>query len=27
MKGEMGIEFTDAGETKMKLGDGLKTWA
>lgn len=27
MKGEMGVEFTDAGETKMKLGDGLKTWA
>lgn len=27
MKGEMGIEFTDAGETKMKLGDGQKTWA
>lgn len=27
MKGEMGIEFTDAGETKMKLGDGEKTWA
>ena len=27
MKGEMGVEFTDAGETKMKLGDGQKTWA
>lgn len=27
MKGEMGVEFTDAGKTKMKLGDGLKTWA
>ena len=27
MKGEIGIEFTDNGETKMKLGDGLKTWA
>ena len=27
MKGEMGVEFTDVGETKMKLGDGLKTWA
>lgn len=27
MKGEMGIEFTDAGETKMKLGDGEKSWA
>ena len=27
MKGEMGVEFTDAGETKIKLGDGQKTWA
>ena len=27
MKGEMGVEFTDAGETKMKLGNGQKTWA
>ena len=27
MKGEMGVEFTDAGENKMKLGDGQKTWA
>lgn len=27
MKGEMGVEFTDAGETKMKLGDGQKKWS
>jgi hypothetical protein len=27
LKGEAGIEFTENGEVKMKIGDGVKTWA
>lgn len=27
LKGEVGIEFLDDGKVKMKVGDGLKTWA
>ena len=26
MKGEVGVEFTDSGEVKMKIGDGEKSW-
>lgn len=27
LKGEMGIEFTQSGEPKIKIGDGTSTWA
>lgn len=27
LKGELGIEFTESGEPKIKIGDGTKTWA
>lgn len=27
LKGEMGIEFTESGEPKIKIGDGVSTWA
>ena len=27
LKGEMGIEFTESGEPKIKIGDGVKTWS
>lgn len=27
LKGEIGIEFLDSGEAKIKIGDGTKTWA
>ena len=27
LKGEVGIEFTDSGKAKVKIGDGVKTWA
>jgi len=27
LKGEMGIEFDDSGNVKMKVGDGISTWA
>ena len=27
LKGEMGIEFTESGEPKLKIGDGVSTWA
>ena len=26
LKGEVGIEFLDDGKTKIKIGDGVKTW-
>lgn len=26
LKGEMAIEFTESGEAKVKIGDGVKTW-
>ena len=27
LKGELGIEFTESGEPKIKIGDGVSTWA
>lgn len=27
LKGEVGIEFLDTGKVKMKIGDGVKSWA
>lgn len=27
LKGEMGLEFTDSNEIKLKIGDGTSTWA
>lgn len=27
LKGEVGIEFTESGKVKVKIGDGVKTWA
>ena len=27
LKGEVGVEFTLDGKTKLKIGDGVKTWA
>lgn len=27
LKGEVGIEFLENGQAKMKIGDGVKTWA
>ena len=27
LKGEVGIEFTESGKVKTKVGDGTKTWA
>lgn len=27
LKGEVGVEFTLDGKTKLKIGDGIKTWA
>ena len=27
LKGEVGIEFTENGKVKLKVGDGVKTWA
>ena len=27
LKGEMGIEFTESGDPKIKIGDGVSTWA
>jgi hypothetical protein len=27
LKGEVGIEFTADGKVKVKIGDGVKTWA
>ena len=26
LKGEIGIEFTESGKAKIKIGDGVKTW-
>ena len=27
LKGEVGVEFTESGDPKIKIGDGVKTWA
>ena len=27
LKGEVGIEFLENGKAKVKIGDGIKTWA